>query len=78
MNIYRTVIDHLMIEPFSAHGENAWLLGLLQVGALLNVTGTGNPFKAVVSDLKDRNIAPAVVERVAQLLNTESEKWESR
>lgn len=66
-----------MIEPFSAHGENAWLLSVLQLGGHLNVTGTGNPFKAVVSDLRDRNIAPCAVARVAQLLNTASEQWES-
>lgn len=77
MNIYRHAIDILSIDPYSTHGENAWLLAVLQLGAQLNVTGSGNPFKAVIVDLKDRNVSPVAVSRIEQLLNTASQKWEA-
>lgn len=77
MNIYRHVIDQLLIDPYSSHGENPWLLAVLQIGAALGTTANGNPFKAVIADLKDRNVSPVAVSRIEQMLNTASQKWEA-
>ncbi|WDI40230.1 hypothetical protein [Bremerella sp. P1] len=78
MNPYAHTRKTLFADPHSAHGENAWLLAILNMGEQLDVTTNGNPFVAVCDDLESRGISPNALARVRQMLNTQSQRREAR
>lgn len=57
-------------DPHSMHQADALFFGLMQMGAELSLSTTGNPVVAVLADMRSRNVNENAIGIVEQRLNS--------